>query len=359
MATPEGLIRRNLENVFKSDAVDVARKREATDWLFEFIQRGGVSGAGGNSYRKCAASAVFSFYKRNDSPLFGDFKVPIDNYEEPKAALVEIEMAKKFISILPLRAKLAALIEFQSGLRVCDIVNLKWKQLMASYGKGEVPLKIEGLRNDNGRGFYSFLGQDAVTILGIYLKYRRNLVGRDIEPEDYLLVREGKATGSKDPVEPTYIQRQIRLSALNAKFCEKKDGKHHRYAYRTHLFRHLFKTECGHAGINPMISEFFMGHDKGIEYVYNHQHEIHPEDFIALYKKVEPYLSISHLKPVEINEQTIARALQNNPALASTIAREVFKDREAVREFFGRLVDEGLIISATKPQEAPPARGTA
>jgi DNA-binding ferritin-like protein (Dps family) len=42
-----------------------------------------------------------------------------------------------------------------------------------------------------------------------------------------------------------------------------------------------------------MVSEFWMGHDKGVEYVYNHQHELYPEDFVEAYRKVEPYLSVS------------------------------------------------------------------
>jgi hypothetical protein len=214
------------------------------------------------------------------------------------------------------------------------------------------PLKVE-LTNDNNRKYHTYLGEDAVDLIKIYLKYRRGFVGHDIRPEEYLIVQDARPVNPEKYVKEGYIQRQIRDTIKNGNFEENGKGKRGRFKYRSHVYRHLFKTECAHAGINPMISEFFMGHDKGIEYVYNHQHELHPEDFVALYKKVEPYLSLSQTKTAEINEQTMAKAIQNNPALASTIAKEVFKDRETVREFFGRLVDEGLVISTAtnvKPQ---------
>jgi len=89
------------------------------------------------------------------------------------------------------------------------------------------------------------------------------------------------------------VERQI-VRAVVAKGLATRSGERKwRCDFHPHALRRLFKAECAHAGGHPMISEFWMGHDKGVEYMYNHQHELHPEDFAEAYRKVEPYLSIS------------------------------------------------------------------
>lgn len=52
-----------------------------------------------------------------------------------------------------------------------------------------------------------------------------------------------------------------------------------------------------------MIVEFFMGHDKGIQEVYDHTSEFHPELFKRAYEKITAYLSLDASK---IDESKIA-----------------------------------------------------
>ena len=148
---------------------------------------------------------------------------------------------------------------------------------------------------DKGRKYFTFLGRDAIEHLKLYLEYRQKLTGKPIAAKDYIFINDMYASEIETgkPLTKDSVEKQI-LRALTTKGVIKRDGSARwRSEFHPHALRHLFKTECAHVGINPVISEFWMGHDKGIEYAYNHQHELHPEDFVQTYKKVEPYLSIS------------------------------------------------------------------
>jgi len=307
--SPSELVRVNLGNIYGSGPVDVEKKREHTDWLQEFISLDGPLQGLGNSYRATAATAIRSFYKRNDSPLFGDFQVPFDAFEEKLTEQISVEDAKRYISVLPLRSKAVCICLLQCGMRVSEFLQLKWKDVQSGIEKKETPVKIM-LRNDNGLQYFTFLGTDGIEILKLYLQYRKSLVGMPVRSNEYIFINDvgsGKYRVDK-PLLSDYVNRQI-VRALVAKgLVEKPKGDDKwRCNFHPHALRHLFKTECAHAGINPMISQFWMGHDKGIEYVYNHQHELHPEDFVEAYRKAEPSLNIisgpSGKAAVEIRER--------------------------------------------------------
>jgi hypothetical protein len=44
--------------------------------------------------------------------------------------------------------------------------------------------------------------------------------------------------------------------------------------------------------------EYFMGHDGGIEQVYDDRDELHPEDFEKAYTKIEPHVSLDYTESV-------------------------------------------------------------
>jgi integrase len=295
--SPSELLKANLENVYGSGPTEIDLKRQHTNWLEEFVSLDGPLGGQSNSYRMTVATAVRSFYKRNDSPLFGDFEVPFNAYEVKLTTQIDVEEARRCITVLPLRSKAICICLLQSGMRISEFLQLKWKMVQAGVEKGELPVKIR-LRSDKGREYFTFLGEDGVAALKMYLIFRKSLARRPIQPEDYIFIHDtgsGKHRGDR-PLPADYVTTQI-LRALTAKgFVQRNGEKKWRCDFHPHALRHLFKTECAHAGINPVISEFWMGHDKGIEYAYNHQHELHPEDFVKMYRKVEPYLSITTIQ---------------------------------------------------------------
>ena len=290
--SPSELVRANLGNVYESGPMDVERKRQHTDWLQEFVGLHGPLRELSNSYRRTAAAAVRSFYRRNDSPLFGDFHVPFNAMEEKLTQQITVEEAKNYIAVLPVRSRVVCQCLLLCGMRVSEFLQLRWRNLMTQLERGDNPLKII-LRNDRGREYFTFLGTEGIEALKLYLRYRGNFTRKPIQPEEYIFINDFMSGPPRtdQPLLSNYLSRQI-VRALVAKNLIKKEKKKWRCDFHPHALRHLFKTECAHAGIHPMISEFWMGHDKGVEYVYNHQHELHPEDYAKMYLKVEPYLSL-------------------------------------------------------------------
>ena len=292
--SPRELVEENLRNVYESGPLEVDRKRMHTDWLEEYLAIDGPLVGRGNKYKRLVAASVRSFYTRNDSPLFGDFKVPEDNYEERRSRPISVEEATKLINLLPFRAKVVAVCQLQSGIRITELLRLKYKELAEGLEKDRMPLKVP-LRNDNGREYFTYLGEDAVNLLKLYLQHRASLTGRQIKQDEYIFIPEQKETRKLEPLKRDFIQRQILRTVLRSGFSNRNSHKDltWRQNYHTHAFRHIFRTECAHAGIPNEIAEFWMGHDRGVEYIYNHRDKFHEEDFTAEYRKVEPYLSIT------------------------------------------------------------------
>src|SRR5207237_4452969 len=69
-------------------------------------------------------------------------------------------------------------------------------------------------------------------------------------------------------------------------------------SWHSHMLRHSFKTESEHVGIKSGVVEFWMGHSGGIAQVYDNRDEVHAQDFIEAYKKLEPHLSLDYTEAV-------------------------------------------------------------
>lgn len=99
--TPDQLIEDNLRCVFESAPTDVARKRKHTDWLDEYVNYRLLEIHRSESRRRQVASAVSQFYKWNDSPLFGAFRVSTQPVEKPAKPLLADDI-RKMLGALPL-----------------------------------------------------------------------------------------------------------------------------------------------------------------------------------------------------------------------------------------------------------------
>ncbi len=83
---PDALLNENLENVYGSGPTDVARKRRHTDLLNSYVNGYLVEGGKSDADRKVRAAAIMMFYKRNDSPLFGDFSLALKKADQARPA---------------------------------------------------------------------------------------------------------------------------------------------------------------------------------------------------------------------------------------------------------------------------------
>jgi len=264
------------------------------------------------------------------------------------------------------------------------------------------PYRIEFMkgRKGNRKPFNTWIGRDALQGWKDYFESGR---GYPKPGEPAAIVGKGKGVVELDP-ETLASNHRYRLEDLGLKTVSHDSGT--RYGYGIHELRDLGRSLAERAktevqGFNEKSVEFWMGHEID-PYDYNKIWKLDSEYNLNQYRIAEKYLNILS-GPIEttpmsvkemvtrimtnkegmdtlaqalmeraglgfiklenrekyekilsgqIDEETLVKALQNNPALNATIAKGFFKDRATVREFFGRLADDGLVIRATKAKRS-------
>jgi integrase len=185
---PDELIQDNLRCIYESVPTDVRTKRRHTDLLNEYVNEV-MKGGKSDSLRKITAAAVMMFYKRNDSPLFGDFQLAEGKPTRPAPAL-SAEDIRAVLKALPLAQRLALLFEWQSGVEINRVLGFTWQELNLE----ETPcqLAIYGRKNHR-RPYMTFLGADTIQGLRLWppqeanLSRRRRLIVRSSDPLNSVL----------------------------------------------------------------------------------------------------------------------------------------------------------------------------
>lgn len=162
--TPDELITDNLQCVYESSAVDVARKRKHTDWLNEFVNTYLKDRKIADISRAMSASFAKRFYEANDSKLFGDFGVSLDKPVPPPPPLDAGDI-RAVLKALPLAQRLPLLFVWQSGTEINRVLSLTWGDVK---GKG-YPLKLEFFgRKRHRRNYSTYLGRDSTDGLKLW-----------------------------------------------------------------------------------------------------------------------------------------------------------------------------------------------
>lgn len=258
--TPDDLVKDNLVCVFKSDPTDVSTKRKHTDLLNEFVNVYLVRREAAESTRVLAAAAIRSFYQRNDSELFGDYRTASQKLEPPAKALYP-EDIRKVLLALPLRDRAPLLLMWQSGMEPERVFTGSFPT------DQEPPVRVDIYgRKMHRRPYFTFIGSESVEHLRLL----------------------GERGFSK------YQTVFFHLKATARRLGEKGLLKNPELpSWRPYALRHSFETEASHAGVKAEVRDYFMGHVTGIQWVYNHRDEIHPEDLATEYRKIEPYVSLN------------------------------------------------------------------
>jgi integrase len=282
---PDDLVRDNLRCVYESSATDVQTKRRHTDWLDDYVNRHMMEAGRAHNTRIVTAAAIQQFYKRNDSPLFGDFDVSRDSPTEAPRPLDPAEVRKVLIG-LPVEARTPLLCVWQSGIEVNRMLGLTWGKLEGiETGSFLLRLDFRG-RKKHGKSYYTFLGRNAIDYLRMWRGVWGEVMGRAPNPGDpVFLGKRGRY------ISATWLNYRFRNEALRMKrqgLISNGDPR----SWHSHALRHCFRTEAAHAGVKPEISEFLLGHLGGIAYVYNHSDQLHPEDLVKEYLKIEPFVSL-------------------------------------------------------------------
>jgi integrase len=205
------------------------------------------------------------------------------------------EDIRMVLKTLPVHLRAPLLCVWQGGIEINRVLSMKWNEVQEGLERGDYPLQVNLYgRKRHRRTYNTFLGRDAIEHLKLEKVRWKALNGREPVGEDYMF------TGKK-----RLRETQQNYSWLNMTFRSVAMGLHarglvkngNRESWHTHNLRHSFRTEAAHAGVKSEISEFLLGHVGGIVYVYNHRDEVHPEDLVKEYLKIEPFVS---LNPSEI-----------------------------------------------------------
>ncbi len=240
---------------------------------------------------------IRSFFKYNDLPL-GFVPVGTGRVIHHNRDITKEEVAKIIGASRP-REKAFFLMMAQSGLRPSTLCMLKLKHISPDFKNGMIPCKIEvpqELAKGKYRGYFTFMGDEAVKALKHYFSKRKDLTqdshiftsrtkpskreNVDVDPKTFsvrfnLIVRELKDNGELEFDAPHNKPAQIRLYNL----------------------RKYFRKFANQAGFEHV--QYWMGHvvKEGVE---EHYRPLDVEFHRNLYaKEAMPFLTIESATPNE------------------------------------------------------------
>jgi integrase len=291
---PDELIRDNLRCIYESGAADVEIKRRHTDLLDRYANVCLVEQRLGYSTRHRKAAAIRQFYKRNDSNLFGDFSLSDGKPEQCQKALSADDI-REVLKTLPLQQRAPLVVMWQTGAEPAAALALKW----GGFNLEGQCMRLDFIgRKRHKRPYFKLAGRDSISLLKIWREKWVEDMGREPAPGD--LVFFGKRHG---PMSPGWLNCCFKETAMRL-HKQKLVSNGESDSWHIYALRHSFSTECAHAEVNREVREFWMGHVSAISWVYQHP-ELHEEDFVREYSKVEPYLS---LNPSEVVTERKVRA---------------------------------------------------
>ncbi|MEM3617350.1 MAG: hypothetical protein QXJ31_05500, partial [Candidatus Bathyarchaeia archaeon] len=136
-------------------------------------------------------------------------------------------------------------------------------------------------------------------------------------------LREGEPifiTNQLTPLREHNIQNAVRILKKQTGLLDRE--------FTPHTCRDLFKTTCHHAGVDDLISEYWIRH-KLDSYGYNQLDKLHPEDFEREYRKVEPYLNIisrtEHTEKASEQIDELRRQIQELQAFKEKVIDELLQ----------------------------------
>lgn len=319
--SPDELVTDNLVCVFKSDPTDVRTKRRHRDLMNEYLnvhlKEAGLS----LSYRRSAVSVISGFYRANDSELFGDFQLATQEVTPPSKAL-KADDIRKVLKALPVNLRTPLLVEWQSGIEINRVLSLTWKEI-PGLEKGDCPVRIDLFgRKRHRKSYATFIGRDSIDHI--------KTLGRTAE---HVFVAKGGGY-----MNDTWLNRQLQVTASKLS-RERIIDEYPLGSWHTHALRHSFETEASHAKVPAEIRDFFLGHVQGIQFLYNHRDELHPEDLIAEYRKIEPLVSL------DFNEAAAKEEMKNREKALQAKYEEVLKTVEALK---GALEAAGVLPQASQ-----------
>jgi len=262
---------------------------EFTEWMLEDL---GYS----THYVSSAQGTIRAFYKFHDFPLHSAQLKRVEGKTKTKNKAVRLtkkKMAQLYNSTPSKRNKALMLFLYQTGQGREQISKLNFGDVAEELKEGKSPLMIDyGGRKGHANDYCTFLGADGIHALKEYLEERAEKLGLESWKEiDYDAPLFAKRNG-EDRLTQGAISEILKYVARNTDVVSDEKME---YAdmnpIRPHAFRHNFRTKL--KNINAANTEYMMGHDLGIEGVYELNGIEDKEDLREFYaENFEPKLSI-------------------------------------------------------------------
>lgn len=221
-----------------------------------------------------------------------DEQTPIYDYDEKAERNVfRNEVLQYFVGNLSFRDQTTVLGLLSTGADAVDLLKLN-VGFVRRQGK-ERRFFWHGNREKDLEEFKVFFSEEATRFMRKYAEQERG-GAKDNEP---LFIGGGYSYERKNPQtkkrEKVMVGNRLAQHALamNFKHAAERMGfkNDERNPFRPKRFRHLFRTACGMAGIDPGFTNAFMGHSTDISGSYLEK----PRGlFVREYVKVEPFLTV-------------------------------------------------------------------
>lgn len=190
----------------------------------------------------------------------------------------------RIVEFLPIHDKALTLLLASSGMRIGEALKLEPDDIDLARNPPRITLRAKNTKT--GRKRFTFISQEAKTILIEWLKYRESFLVRNKD--------KGIAKRSKDKTKRVFPFSSVNLYGMWALALDKtglleKDKETNRITLRPHNLRKFFRTRGQWK--NPDIAEALMGHQEGITKVYA-RYDQAEQLLEAGYLEAEPNLSI-------------------------------------------------------------------
>jgi len=228
-------------------------KREYARYIQAFMSAELEKGMAQNTINTRLA-AVKSFFKYNNLPL-GYIPAPKMRVTYHNRDITHEEIKLILNASRPRERAFFALLA-QSGLRPYSICNLRFKHIKEDLIANRVPCKIDvpqEIAKGKYRGYFTFIGHEAVEYLKAYLHTRRR-----ITDDDFLFVKQGtKQQANPKSFSNLFARTLQKLKEKGLIEVEQKKTNKPRNV-RLYSLRKFFRKYAHQA--DPELVQFWMGH---------------------------------------------------------------------------------------------------
>jgi len=193
-----------------------------------------------------AIAIIKSFYSKYRVVL--DFKIKKANPMVRKKTLSAKEVDQIILSLKHIRDKALTVFLFQSGMRIGDALNLRYKDIKEDFEAERIPMKINAMSRKTNHQYFTFIGKDGFNLLSLYLK------DRDLNDDALLFV-----TVNGNPHDPSQYERYFKEALLKCGLIEESKNKYQHSEITPHSLRSSFSTILT-SKMDSRYIEYFLGH---------------------------------------------------------------------------------------------------